>query len=112
MRNAAKYYEDDKVIEVSSTDLMGTVKPYFIYPGFAFVAFPNRDSTPYKKRYNIPEAHTIIRGTLRYQGFSEFFQALVDMGFLSVEKQDFLEKPIPWREATRQVLGSSSSKDS
>lgn len=67
------------------TDLMATAKPYHIYPGnfarpifpssqvprpdmlpgFAFVAYPNRDSTPYKERYNIPEAKTIIRG-VRY----------------------------------------------
>lgn len=30
--------------------------------GFAFVAYPNRDSTPYKERYNIPEAETVLRG--------------------------------------------------
>lgn len=41
----------------------GTVvsRPYS-HPGFAFVAYPNRDSTPYKERYNIPETKTIIRG--------------------------------------------------
>lgn len=64
-------------------DLMATAKQYYIYPGksarrtrliglwvsytylhpgFAFVAYPNRDSTPYKERYNIPEAETILRG--------------------------------------------------
>jgi saccharopine dehydrogenase (NADP+, L-glutamate forming) len=42
-------------------DLMATAKPYHIYPGFATVAYPNRDSTPYKERYNIPEAQTIVR---------------------------------------------------
>lgn len=59
---------------------MATAKPYHIYPGehiqqtvisstpsdhcpgYAFVAYPNRDSSVYKERYNIPEAHTIIRG--------------------------------------------------
>lgn len=40
---------------------MDTAKPYHIYPGFATVCYPNRDSTPYKERYNIPEAETIIR---------------------------------------------------
>ena len=91
---------------------MGTAKPYFIYPGFAFVAYPNRDSTPYKERYNIPEANTIIRGTLRYQGFPEFVRVLVDMGFLSEDKHDFLEQPISWKEATKKVLGASSDKES
>jgi saccharopine dehydrogenase (NADP+, L-glutamate forming) len=55
LRNEAKYYKDGKVVEIASKDLMATAKPYFIYPGYAFVAYPNRDSTPYKERYNIPE---------------------------------------------------------
>jgi saccharopine dehydrogenase (NADP+, L-glutamate forming) len=54
LRNAAKYYQNGKVVDIVGKDLMGTVKPYFIYPGYAFVAYPNRDSTPYKERYNIP----------------------------------------------------------
>ena len=111
LRNAAKYYRDGKVEEVPGPQLMGTAKPYFIYPGFAFVAYPNRDSTPYKERYNIPEANTIIRGTLRYQGFPEFVRALVDMGFLSEDKHDFLEQSISWKEATQKVLGASSDKE-
>jgi saccharopine dehydrogenase (NADP+, L-glutamate forming) len=61
LRNAARYYKDGKVVDIAGPQLMGTAKPYFIYPGYAFVAYPNRDSTPYKERYNIPEAQTIIR---------------------------------------------------
>lgn len=109
LRNAARYYKDGKVVDVASQDLMATAKPYFIYPGFAFVAYPNRDSTPYKERYAIPEAQTIIRGTLRYQGFPEFVKVLVDLGFLSDEEQSFLKEPIPWKEATKKVLNASSS---
>jgi saccharopine dehydrogenase (NADP+, L-glutamate forming) len=69
----------------------------------------NKDSTPYKERYNIPEAQTIIRGTLRYQGFPEFVRVLVDMGFLDDEEKGFLKEPITWKEATQKILGSSSS---
>jgi len=46
---------------------MQSAKPIYIYPAFAFEGYANRDSTPYSQRYNIPEAKTIIRGTLRYQ---------------------------------------------
>jgi saccharopine dehydrogenase (NADP+, L-glutamate forming) len=95
---------------------MASAKPYFIYPGFAFVAYPNRDSTPYREKYNIPEAQTVIRGTLRYQGFPEFVKVLVDIGFLSEEEQSFLKptsgKPITWREATQKIIGASSNKES
>jgi saccharopine dehydrogenase (NADP+, L-glutamate forming) len=112
-----------------------------LHPGFAFVAYPNRDSTPYKERYNIPEAETIIRGvrhplnapsglckrqqtlpfrsnantarlqTLRYEGFPEFVKVLVDIGFLSDEEQSFLKEPITWKEATQKILGASSSSE-
>jgi saccharopine dehydrogenase (NADP+, L-glutamate forming) len=113
----------------------------YLHLGFAFVAYPNRDSTPYKERYNIPEAETIIRGvrhllnapsslckrqqtfpfrsnanaarlqTLRYEGFPEFVKVLVDIGFLSDEEQSFLKEPITWKEATQKILDASSSSE-
>ncbi|TAQ86287.1 hypothetical protein B7494_g5394 [Chlorociboria aeruginascens] len=110
LRNAAKYYKDGRIVDIAGKDLMGTAKPYFIYPGYAFVAYPNRDSTPYKERYNIPEAQTIIRGTLKYQGFPELIRVLVDMGFLNDEDHDFTE-PIAWKEATQRILTTSSSSE-
>ncbi|RKF72965.1 Saccharopine dehydrogenase [Golovinomyces cichoracearum] len=109
LRNAAKYYKDGKIVEIAGKDLMGTAKSYHIYPGFAFVAYPNRDSTSYKQRYNIPEAQTIIRGTLRYQGFPEFIRVLVNIGFLSDESQTYLQEPISWKEATKNILSAPSS---
>jgi saccharopine dehydrogenase (NADP+, L-glutamate forming) len=92
---------------------MGTAKPYFIYHGFAFVAYPNRDSTQFREGYNIPEAQTVIRGTLRYQGFPEFVRVLVDIGFLSEEAHNFLkpsDKPLSWAETTQKVLKASSNQ--
>lgn len=114
LRNAAKFYQDGAVKDISGPDLMSSAKPYFIYPGFAFVAYPNRDSTPYRERYNIPEAQTVIRGTLRYQGFPEFVKVLVDIGFLSDEEQSFLkpsDKPLTWAEATQKIIGATSAKE-
>lgn len=112
LRNAAKFYLDGKEHSVAGPDLMATAKPYYIYPGFAFVAYPNRDSTPFRERYEIPEAQTVIRGTLRYQGFPQMIKVLVDIGFLSDEPRDFLSSaPIAWNEATRQILGASSSDE-
>lgn len=116
LRNAAKFYKDGQTVEVEGPDLMATAKPYFIYPGFALVAYPNRDSTPYKERYNIPEAETIIRGTLRYQGFPEFIKCLVQIGMLEDKPLEFLSSSssdIPWSATLQKVLGAtgSSQKD-
>lgn len=109
--NNAKYWKDGQVVDVAGKDLMGTAQPYYIYPGYAFVAYPNRDSTPFKQKYSIPEAETIIRGTLRYQGFPQFIRTLVETGFLTEAPLDILSKPVSWREATQAVVGAKSSSE-
>lgn len=118
LRNSARYWKDGKIEDISSEDLMSSAKPYFIYPGYALVAYPNRDSTFYKERYGIPEAETVIRGTLRFQGFPEFVKVLVDIGFLSDDAVDYLSpeankgKPLAWKDAVAKLLKSSSNKES
>ena len=109
LRNSAKYWKDGKIETISSEDLMASAKPYFIYPGYAFVCYPNRDSTLFKELYNIPEADTVIRGTLRYQGFPEFVKALVDMGMLKDDENSIFSSAIPWNDALKQYLGAKST---
>jgi len=50
LRNAASFYQGGEIVNVAGPELMAEAKPYAIYPGFAFVAYPNRDSTIYKER--------------------------------------------------------------
>ncbi|KAF9382192.1 saccharopine dehydrogenase (NADP+, L-glutamate-forming) [Podila verticillata] len=114
LKNNAKFYENGDIVEYSGNDLMNSAKPIPIYPAFAFVGYPNRDSTPYKERYNIPEAHTILRGTLRYAGFPQFVKALVDIGFLDDAAQDFLAadaSDVAWNDVLAKRLGSSSNSE-
>ncbi|KAI9375292.1 Saccharopine dehydrogenase [Aspergillus egyptiacus] len=111
LRNAAKFYKDGEEFSIAGPDLMAAAKPYYIYPGFAFVAYPNRDSTPFRERYGIPEAQTVVRGTLRYQGFPQMIKTLVDIGFLSDEPADYLSSSIAWKEATQKILGATSSDE-
>ena len=113
--NTAKFYQSGSVKELPGRELMASARPYSTgFTGFAFVAYPNRDSTPFREKYSIPEAQTITRGTLRYEGFPEFIRVLVDMGFLSQDTHDFLKPastPLPWKEATAKILRSSSSSE-
>lgn len=83
LRNDAKYWENGVIRETPGKLLMDIAKPIHIYPAFAFEGYPNRDSSPYTERYNIPECKNLIRGTLRYQGFPKFVKALVVLGFLN-----------------------------
>ncbi|KAL8915830.1 MAG: hypothetical protein Q9208_008827 [Pyrenodesmia sp. 3 TL-2023] len=113
--NTAKFYQDGKTVEVPGPELMSVAKPYDSgYPAYNFVAYPNRDSTPFREKYRIPEASTVVRGTLRYAGFPELIRCIVDMGFLSQDPQDFLKSspnPPPWKEVTAKILNATSSSE-
>ncbi len=43
-------------------------------------AYPNRDSLSYRDKFGIPDAKTLIRGTLRYPGWSETWHQIVRLG--------------------------------
>ncbi|KAG8824786.1 hypothetical protein FRC19_001030 [Serendipita sp. 401] len=98
-------------VSIPGSELMSHAKPYFITPAYAFVAYPNRDSTPFREFYNIPEAETVIRGTLRFQGFPEFIAVLVKMGWLDGENKDWLNNDMTWAEVTQKATGANESSE-
>jgi len=50
-------------------------------PGYGeFEGYPNRDSLKYRDAYNLHNAKTIFRGTLRRPGFSRCWNAFVQLG--------------------------------
>lgn len=79
--NGAKYLQDGKSVEIPNNGglLKATTALNFL-PGFSLEGFPNRDSTIYAKEYGIESAHTILRGTIRYKGFTDAAIALNTMG--------------------------------
>ncbi|KAJ3830436.1 saccharopine dehydrogenase [Lentinula raphanica] len=106
--NNAAFLHNGKQVTVSGSELMGEAKPYYISPAYAFVAYPNRDSTPFREFYNINgegEGETVIRGTLRYQGFPEFIKALVEVGWLNGEGQEWLKEGLTWIQVSGKMLG-------
>jgi saccharopine dehydrogenase (NADP+, L-glutamate forming) len=81
-RNSARYLKDGVIEEISSEKPLATAAPYHVMEGYDFVAYPNRDSVPFQHFYRIPEAHTVIRDSLRYNGNLAFVQALASLGWL------------------------------
>ena len=45
--------------------------------------YPNRDSTIYGDLYGINSAQTLLRGTLRYKGYTDSIRGLVKLGLLN-----------------------------
>ena len=75
--------------------------------GYDFVAYPNRDSVPFREFYKIPEAETIIRGSLKYEGNPAFIKAFADAGWLDAEEKEWLKPGITWAEITQRVTSAA-----
>ncbi|KAH7925983.1 hypothetical protein BV22DRAFT_1010079 [Leucogyrophana mollusca] len=110
--NPASYLSDGQQIDIPGNDLMDHAKPYFISPAFAFVAYPNRNSVPFKEWYNIPEAETVVRCNLRYQGFPEFIKALRAAGWLDTSEKEWLQEGLTWAQVTQKAIGAGDSSES
>lgn len=109
--NSASYISGGERVDVDGKSLMGVAAPYFISPAYAFVAYPNRDSTPFREWYGIPEAEECVRGTMRYQGFPEFVKVLVQLGFLDAGEKEWLKPGLTWAEATKQAIGAADASE-
>lgn len=90
--SAARYLNKGQVIDISSGgDLMSSRKDLSFLPGFALEGFPNRDSTKYGDLYGIgTTVQTLLRGTIRYKGFSDCVKAMQMIGLLDTEPHPML----------------------
>ncbi|KAL9136591.1 MAG: hypothetical protein Q9175_002210 [Cornicularia normoerica] len=110
--NSASFILNGKQVDIAAKDLMSTAKPYFVMDGYDFVAYPNRDSVPFKDFYKIPEADTVVRGSLRYVGNPAFIKAFADAGWLDAKKQEWLTPGLTWAQITQRVTGAADTSES
>ncbi|TFK49210.1 saccharopine dehydrogenase [Heliocybe sulcata] len=110
--NNASYIASGKQVDIDGKDLMQSAQPYFISPAFAFVAYPNRNSVPFREWYNIPEAELVIRGTLRYQGFPEFVKVLVQLGWLDMNEKAWLTSELTWLDVMQKLTDVEEASES
>uniref|UniRef100_A0A8C2Z327 Aminoadipate-semialdehyde synthase n=1 Tax=Cyclopterus lumpus TaxID=8103 RepID=A0A8C2Z327_CYCLU len=89
--STAVFLRDNQVVSIPSGGaLMEFSAPMDFFPGFNLEGFPNRDSTKYAEVYGIPTAHTLIRGTLRFKGFSKAMSGFVKLGLINSDPFIFL----------------------
>ena len=109
--NSASFIKDGKQVDIPAEDLMASAVPYHVVDGYDFLAYPNRDTVLFKELYNIPEAHTVIRGSLRYDGNPQLTRALLKAGWLDAQSKPWLKSGISWAEATEQATGAKDSSE-
>jgi saccharopine dehydrogenase-like NADP-dependent oxidoreductase len=82
-RNSAKYKQDGRIVNVASENLFKDLRYIYFDELGKFEVYPNRDSLPYIDLYGIPEASTVLRGTIRYIGWSGILDAMKTLDLLS-----------------------------
>jgi len=105
--NPAKYKEKNKIIDIVGENLFNTAFGVEIEPCFSLECLPNRDSIKYGVAYELEDAETMFRGTLRYKGFSLIMSAMNQLGLYNTKPQDFLAQNAPtisWPELITTLL--------
>uniref|UniRef100_A0A665TQ18 Alpha-aminoadipic semialdehyde synthase, mitochondrial n=1 Tax=Echeneis naucrates TaxID=173247 RepID=A0A665TQ18_ECHNA len=109
----AIFLRDDQVVSIpAGGTLMDCASSMDFFPGFNLEGFPNRDSTKYAESYGIQSAHTLIRGTLRFKGFTKAMSGFVKLGLINSDPCPILQptsSPVSWRELLCKQMGLSSS---
>lgn len=71
--------------------------------------YPNRNSLLYEEVYDIAGADTVIRGTIRYAGFSVAMRAFQELGLFDLEPNPALAPgaaPVSWPRLVLGLLGA------
>ncbi|RDB21718.1 Alpha-aminoadipic semialdehyde synthase, mitochondrial [Hypsizygus marmoreus] len=100
--NSARFRLQNKIYVITGDELL---KKYFpdvpITNEFELEGIANRDSMPYADTYGIQNAQTILRGTLRYPGFSNLMQSFKELGLLETQKKIYVDR---WTSFVPQCL--------
>ncbi|MFC2084473.1 saccharopine dehydrogenase C-terminal domain-containing protein [Bacteroidota bacterium] len=76
----AQYMEDGKLKILPHYEVFQRTWTVEVDDIGVFEAYPNRDSLVYQDLFELNKVHTMIRGTLRYPGWSETWLQIVKLG--------------------------------
>lgn len=80
-----------------------------VLPGnIEYEGYPNRDSLEYRRIYGIENADTILRGTIRYVGYSRAWNILVQLGLTDDTYKFPLQPETRYKDFLRAFLHSES----
>ena len=112
-QGTAQYLEDGKLKYVPYNRIFSQATPVTI-PGVEgeYEMYVNRDSLLYRDLYDLGPINNLIRGTLRYKGFSKAWDALVKLGLTDGSFPIFDSEEITYHElmdsyVSNNAVGSS-----
>ncbi|MBX2897883.1 MAG: saccharopine dehydrogenase NADP-binding domain-containing protein [Cyclobacteriaceae bacterium] len=113
-QGTAKFLLDGKYRYIPYQQLFTRTTPVVV-PGFgAYEGYANRDSLKYLDTYRLPHIQTMVRGTLRNQGFCSAWNVLVQLGCCddsyvmedigAMTHREFIQSFLPSNEPTENVI--------
>ncbi|OQR85292.1 alpha-aminoadipic semialdehyde synthase [Achlya hypogyna] len=105
--NSAQYLKNGKLVQIDGENLLTSAERVNFLPAFALEQIPNRNSLPYAQVYNIPDAESIFRGTLRYAGNCAIMHQCRLLGLLNTAEETL---PATWPALISQLKSRMSSR--
>lgn len=87
-RNPARYRWKGRLVEIPGPELFDHHWPYPVEGLGDFEVYPNRDSLRYVGLYGLEGVETMMRGTIRYPGWSRTMKMLADLGYFDTRARD------------------------
>ena len=113
-QGTSQYLENKKLKNIPYYNLFESYHSVDVAGVGSFEAYPNRDSLLHKEVYGLEDIPSVMRGTLRYPGFCDGWNALVKLGLtdgsypiLNAKNMSFHE----WIDAYVSSEPGSSVKD-
>ena len=111
-QGTAHFLHRGKLKCIPYSRLFASASPVHIEGLGDFEMYPNRDSLLYRESYGLADIPTLIRGTLRYPGFCEAWQALVEIGLTDANFPILATRQMSYHElmdsyAPREPAGAS-----
>ena len=79
-QGTAQYLENSQMRFVPYQRIFSQIRSIEVPYGGTFEVYANRDSLSYIDKYNLQEASTVFRGTIRKNGFCDAWNALIKIG--------------------------------
>ncbi len=112
-QGTAQYLQDKKLKFLPYQRLFSTLWEVEVPGQGKFEAYANRDSLLYREQYGLDNIPTILRGTLRYPGYADAWNALVQIGLTNADFPILDSSRITYHELMEALApsGSGSVKD-
>ncbi len=90
-KDGAEYRKENSTVKISYKDIFKNCPAINLPDTYPLCWYPNRDSLDYIKLYNLQNATTFIRTTLRHPAFCRGWNKLVNIGLTAIDDYELIK---------------------